>query len=190
MHQLFTSLIICFVLSSLRVAAQLYCGSSSSLMYVQDDNNQIRLGYVSLVLNEMGTFGVYNDTDSAVSFLPWSTCDGPGQPMFLSILNTPNYFLGWASVISGVTDCDQAKLPGYLMFAPSDGNPQGRTEPGKTLTTFKGGGGWSAPSTFCGENMVWTEGPNGSGSWKPNWINPGGPIFTGLSLMYDRVANS
>ncbi|KAH8832169.1 hypothetical protein DL96DRAFT_1590125 [Flagelloscypha sp. PMI_526] len=148
-----------------------YCPSNDGGAIAIFDEKPQFLGWVSSKLNSASSFGITNDSNSndILKFQTWYNCKSSDQP-FPEVMNPVN----------------NTTLPGWLTFAPSDGNPKGRTPPRKTVTTVRGG--WNSPWTLCGENMIWAKGTI-TATWEPNWINPTGLIFPNPALMYDMVAN-
>ncbi|KAH8792938.1 hypothetical protein DL96DRAFT_1828636 [Flagelloscypha sp. PMI_526] len=187
MYSFLNSLIVITTLT-ISAFAEEYCPSEISWpIAVVNATDDKFLGYVSSTLGAWGSFGLTNNGKEVLRFRYWSNCVAD-EPVYLSIENSINKSLGYASVVEDLTDCSQAKLPGFLFFAPSDGKPEGTTPPGTTLSTIHGG--WTNPQKYCGENMIWYKDVSPS-SWRPRWTNPGpgGPIIE-PTMIYDPTDNA
>ncbi|KAH8834561.1 hypothetical protein DL96DRAFT_1810803 [Flagelloscypha sp. PMI_526] len=187
MHLLFSSLLLSAILVASAPTDDSCPSDLSGVITAVNVTDDKFLGFVSSKLGAWGSFGLSSNIQEALDFKYWDNCV-VDEPVYLSIEKSPNLSLGYASVVEDLTDCSQAKLPGFLFFAPSDGKPEGTTPPGTTLSTVPGG--WSNPSKSCGENMLWYKDGKPLG-WRPRWINPGlgGPIIE-PAMIYDPQDNA
>ncbi|KAH8792939.1 hypothetical protein DL96DRAFT_1725367 [Flagelloscypha sp. PMI_526] len=140
MYSFLSSLILTTILIA-PVIAEAYCprqedSDFSGVITAINVTDDSFLGFVTSNLGLWGSFGLTNETKELMKFKYWDNCVAD-EPVFLSIENPINPMFSYASVVEDLlTDCSQAKLPGYLFFAPSNGKPQGTTPPGPTSCTM------------------------------------------------------